>query len=292
MISQQERVVAVHQVERDDWDDARLDIRAALPEIELASRPWTDVTCVAVLAEGATNSRVVTQLREVSGGGWSGSLAFSRAAYRRRADLSVSVVATVSGVAGRVVGSSEDNWIVDLVARSPERRRELNINEVDFRDGGHEWLRPYRDAPWLVETSGDVPTVHLNAGFGGIVELLHSSGDPTEKVVRDMIAAQIAGEAWTAMFHSAVSDLEMDEEGDPQWPSGWRGWVLRSMLPDVLPDLSATDALSELHIRRAQDTGWNELQLRIQYAASRRARVAKNVGSAVSLLDRSGEGSR
>jgi hypothetical protein len=166
----------------------------------------------------------------------------------------------------------------------------LVIDEVDFRDGPHEWLRPFKDAPWLVETSGDMPTVHLNTGFEGIAELLDAGGSATEKAVRGMLAAQIAADAWTAMFHSSVSDLEVEPDGAPLWPSGWRDWVLRAMLPDVLPELSPADALLEIHSRRTDGAGWNELQSRIQYAATRRAHVARNVGAVIRVLDRPEKG--
>ncbi|AZS72696.1 hypothetical protein DDE74_18510 [Streptomyces lydicus] len=292
MVSQQDRVIAVHQVERDAWTEARFELWAELPDTELLSGRWADVTCVAVLVEGATNSRTVTRLRRSPDGTWIGSIALARGSYRGRPELSVSVVATVDGVEGRIIGVSDDNWVIDLEARRPERYRQLHINEIDFRDGGQEWLRAFKDAPWLVETSGDMPTVHLNTGFEGIAELLDSGATPMEKSVRGMLAAQIATDAWTAMFHSAVSDLEVGEDGTPQWPTGWRDWVLRSMLSDVLPELSSTDALLEIHSRRSESSGWNELQLRIQYAAARRSRVAKNLGSVVRVLDRSGEGNQ
>ncbi|MGW1886544.1 hypothetical protein [Streptomyces sp. NPDC001970] len=290
MISQQDRVVAVHQVEREGWEEARLEIRAQLPDAELSNGSWSDVVCVAVLTEGVTNHRAVTPLRLSSGAGWTGSLILARGACRDRATLSISVVATVDGVAGRTIGTSDDDWVIDLTAREPVRQRELRINEVDFRTGPQEWLRPFKDAPWLVETSGDMPTVHLNTGFEGVTDLLGSGGNPLEKAVRGMLAAQIAAEAWIAMFHSAVSDVEVEDGDVPQWPSGWRDGVLRAMLPDVLPDLSPGDALSEIHSRRTEGSGWNELQPRIQYAASRRARVAKNLGTTIRMLDRSDEG--
>ncbi|MFD4139561.1 hypothetical protein [Streptomyces sp. NPDC058572] len=290
MISQQDRVVAVHQVERDEWDEARLEIRAQLPETELADGPWSDVVCVAVLTEGSTNHRTVTRLRRSPDGGWIGGIALAHGVCRDRATLSVSVVATVHGVAGRVIGTSDEDWVIDLNAREPVRQRELHVDEVDFREGPHHWLRPFKDAPWLVETSGDMPTVYLNTGFEGVTELLGSGGSLMEKAVRGMLAAQIATEAWIAMFHSAVSDVEIESDGAPQWPIGWRDWVLRAMLPDVLPELAPADALLEIHSRRTETTGWNELQPRIQYAASRRARVAKNLGTAIRMLDRSDEG--
>ncbi|MGY5030743.1 hypothetical protein ACWC9U_07250 [Streptomyces sp. 900116325] len=291
--STQERVVALHRVERDDWESVRLGISATLPDRELADGPWTEVAVIAVLAEKATNSRTTVQLQPGPGAGsaWTGHLRFWRSAYRSRADLSVMVVATVDGVRGRVIGRAEDNWLVDLTARAPARQREMTVSEVDFH-AGPEWLRPFRDAPWLVETSGDMPTVHLNTGFDGISDLLNSGGSMLEKAVRDMLAAQIATDVWTAVFHSAVSDLEVDEYGSPQWPGGWRDAVLRGMLADVLPDHSETDALREIYARRIASSGWNELQPRINYAAVRRAKVAKNLGTAIRVLDVSQRGSK
>ncbi|GAA0906956.1 hypothetical protein [Streptomyces thermoalcalitolerans] len=284
--STQERVVALHQVERDDWESVRLGLSATLPARELAEGPWTDLSVIAVLTEKATNSRTTARLDPVEGrdGAWSGHLRFWRSSYRSRADLSVVVVATVDGVRGRMIGRAEEPWIVDLTARAPVRQREMIVNQVDFTTGP-EWLRPFRDAPWLVETSGDLPTVHLNTGFEGVSELLDSSGGPLERAVRDMLAAQIATDVWTAVFHSAVGDLEVDEHGDPQWPGGWRDAVLRGMLADVLPDHSEADALREIDARRREGAGWNELQSRINYAAGRRAKVAKNLGTAIRALD-------
>jgi hypothetical protein len=284
--STQERVVALHQAERHDWESVRLGLSATLPIEELAEGPWTEISVIAVLTERATNSRTTARLVQSAGGGdaWSGHLRFWRSAYRSRAELSVVAVATVAGVRGRVIGESEVPWVVDLTATTPTRQREMVVNEVDFVTGP-EWLRPFKDAPWIVETSGDLPTVHLNTGFEGISELINSVGSPLERAVRDMLAAQIAADVWTAVFHTLVSALEVDENRGPQWPGGWRDGVLRGMLADVLPDYSEPDALREIHLRRSESAAWNELQPRINYAAVRRAKVARNLGTAIRTLD-------
>ncbi|MFE3180873.1 hypothetical protein ACFXKR_08215 [Streptomyces violascens] len=289
VFSSQEKVVALHHVERADWESARLSLAANLPAKELANGSCEDVAVIAVLTEKATNSRTTTLLREnlVGSGEWTGQLRFWRSAYQSQAELSVMVVATVDGVAGRVIGRSKDDWLVDLAARTPVRKKELQVSEVDFRDGPHAWLHPFKDSPWFIETAGDVPTVYLNTSFDGISELLNSGGSAMEKAVRDMLAAQIATDVWTAVFHSAVSDLELDAEGAPQWPGGWRDAVLRGMLADVLPDQSGADALREIHARRIESSGWNELQPRINYAATRRAKVARNLGTAIRVLEAS-----
>ncbi|MGW6455134.1 hypothetical protein ACWF94_04280 [Streptomyces sp. NPDC055078] len=294
VFSQEERVVALDRVERDGWRTARLSITATLPEQELSEGPWSDVRVLAVLTEKATNSRTTARLDRMSGGGraWSGLLRFWRSAYHAQAELSVVAVATVGGVPGRIIGRSDEDWLVDLTARAPVRRHALRVDEVDFRDGPHEWLRPFKDSPWLIETSEDMPTVHLNTSFDGVAELLASGGGPLEKAVRDMLAAQIATDVWTAVFHSAVGDLETDAEGDPQWPGGWREAVLRGMVTDVLPDRSEADALREIHARRRESNGWSELQPRINHAAMRRARVPRHLGTAIRVLESSQRGSK
>ncbi|GGR35252.1 hypothetical protein [Streptomyces netropsis] len=291
-ISREQQTVALHEVERARWDEARFEVRVTLPEREIAEGPWEDVVCVAVLAEGATNARSVTRLAPTQQGAWTGRVHMARAMHRNRAVLTASVVATVGGVPGRVIGGTERPWYLDLAARDPRRERELNIIEVDFRDGPEQWLRPFKEAPWLVDATGDMPTVRLNTAFEGVIDLLNGSGSPVEKAMRDVVAAQIAEEAWTAMFHSAVTDLDFDEDGTPRLPSGWRGAVLRSMLPEVVPAASLESALHEVHKRRNDGQSWSEMQASIQYAAARRSKVAKGLRDAVRVLDRVDEGAR
>ncbi|MER7402357.1 hypothetical protein ABT373_07615 [Streptomyces sp. NPDC000070] len=287
-VSATERVVALHQSGRADWEEATLDLRATLPEGELGDGPWQDVVCLATLTEKATNARTTARLHPASDGSRTGSITLSRALHLRRATLSLMVIATVDGVAGRLVGSAEQDWYVDLQEATPVRQREIEIVEIDFRDGPHEGLRPYKDSPWIVETSGDMPIVYLNTtAVEGLMEVLGSrGGGPTEKVLREMTASQVAQDAWTAMFHTAVSDLDTDEDGTPVMPTGWRESVLRQMLPDVLPGRQLTDALYEINERRTKGFGWSELQTGIQYAAGRRAQISKKLTTAVRTVDR------
>ncbi|POX44209.1 hypothetical protein [Streptomyces sp. Ru72] len=287
-VSLAERVVALHQSGRAEWEEAVLDLKAALPDEELAGGPWRDVTCLAVLTEKATNARTTARLHRAPDGSLTGSIALSRTAHLRRATLSLMVVATVDGVPGRLIGSCEQDWYVDLEEATPVRQREIEIVEVDFRDGPHEWLRPFKESPWIVETSGDMPIVYLNtSAVEGLMEVLGGrGGSPAEKMLREMTASQIAQDAWTAMFHTAVSDLDVDEDGTPVMPAGWRESVLRSMLPDVLPGRQLTDALYEIDERRTKGFGWSELQTSIQYAAGRRAQITKKLTHAVRAVDR------
>ncbi|MFI8188771.1 hypothetical protein ACIF8T_08215 [Streptomyces sp. NPDC085946] len=287
-ISKPERTVALHQSGRERWDQAGLRLKASLPDRELAEGPWSDVVCLAVLSEKATNARATARLTPGADGNLHGSIDLNRACHLSRAALGLVVVATVDGVAGRVIGSAAQDWYMDLKATKPVRQREIDIVEVDFREGPHEWLRPFKESSWIVETTGDAPTVYLNTtAVEGLMEVLGGSGgSAAEKLLREVTASQIAQDAWTAMFHTAVSDLDVDEDGTPILPTGWRESVLRMMLPDVLPGRQLTDALYDINERRTKGFGWAELQTSVQYAAGRRSQIVKKLTNAVRSVDR------
>lgn len=291
-ISKTERTVALHQAGRERWDIATIRVRATLPADEISTGPWTEVRCLAVLTEKATNSRVTAQLTTTSRGAYEGYVDLARLGFLTRATLTVAFVGTVEDVAGRLIGSTPRAWYIDLRTTTPARQREIDIVEIDFRDGPEAWLRPFKDAPWIVDTSGDIPTVYLNTtAVEGFVEVLHGTGGTgAERGLRETISSQIAQETWTAMFQSAISDLELDEDGTPQMPGGWRGSVLTSMLPDVFPNLTATDALYEINQRRTKGFSWSELQTLLQYAAGRRSQISRRLTTAVRSVLRSEEG--
>ncbi|MEU4061212.1 hypothetical protein AB0F25_02085 [Streptomyces wedmorensis] len=286
-VSKPERTVALHRSGRENWEHCTLRLQATLPEPEIADGEWTDIVCLAALTEKATNARTTARLKRSSDGSWSGSIDLHRSRHLHRATLGLTVVATCDGVAGRAIGAAVQDWYVDLRGATPVRQREIEIVEEDFREGPEEWLRPYKDAPWIVDTTGEVPTVYLNTGtVDGFVEMLGGTGgSPAEKVLREVTSSQIAQDAWTAMFHTAISDLDVDDDGTPVMPTGWRESVLRMMLPDVLPGRQLTDALYDIEERRTKGFGWAELQTTVQYAAGRRSRITKKLTTAVRSVD-------
>jgi hypothetical protein len=287
-----EQVVALGSAERDDWESARLKLSATVPA--KATEPdgaWTDVSVVAVLTEKATNTRVTVRLTPRAEGGreWTGDLDVWRADHLDRAALSVHVVATVDGVPGRVIAASDKDWIVDLTAEAPLRKRELDVVELGFREGP-EWLRHFRDVPWIVDTSGELPAVHVNTDFEGITDLLGGNDSSVEGLVRDLLLAQMCTDVWTAVFHTAIGDLEIEDDGTPLFPHDWRGEVLREMLPDIVPDRPVEEALREVHQRRTGTSGWVDLQPRIHFAATRRAEVPKALSTTIRGLGRLHQG--
>lgn len=290
-VSKTERTVALHQSGKEHWHAATLRLEAKLPTKEISEGPWEDVQCLAVLTESATNTRTVTSLSDGAGGSYRGSIELARSAHLARATLSLAVVGTYDEIPGRLIGSTDRHWYVDLKADTPTRQREIEIVEIDFRDGAETWLRQFKDAPWLVDTSGETPKVLLNtSAVEGFTDILNSTGGPAgERALRETMSSQIAQDAWTAMFHTAIASLELDEDGTPQVPSGWRGSVLTSMLPDVFPDRTPTDALYEINQRRTEGYSWSELQTRLQYAAGKRSQVPKRLTTAIRSVRRAAE---
>ncbi|GGQ21039.1 hypothetical protein [Streptomyces virginiae] len=283
-----EQVVALGMAERDDWHTARLSVTATVPsrEIEAEGR-WSDVAVIAVLTEGGTNTRVVGRLEPCVTGGreWTGEVEINRDDHLDRAALVVHVVAAVQGVAGRVIGSTEQEWWIDVASDVPLRDRQLDVTTVSFARGA-EWLRSFRDAPWIVDTSGRMPAVRLNSDFEGFAALVQDPGSKMESMVSEILLAQMCADVWTAVFHTAIGDLEIEDDGSPLFPPDWRGAVLREMLPDIVPGRSVEHALREVHTRRTGSGSWTDLQPRIQYAAARRAEIPRALASTVRDIER------
>ncbi|MFD8706692.1 hypothetical protein ACFV1W_29515 [Kitasatospora sp. NPDC059648] len=295
-LSTVERVVALGPDEdRPDWTQARLRLSASLPAKAVDSGgPWQHVKAVAVLTERATNTRTAVELSPVSNDGRerSAELYLHRSDLLDRASLAVHVVATVDGIPGRVIATSDAEWFVDVIEAAPSLARELEVKLVGFSSGASR-LQRFKDSPWLVDTTGRIPVVRVNTDFDGLGDLLGADGGTgAEKTVRELLLAQICSEVWTAVFHSAVGDLEVEEDGTPLFPHGWQGEVLRDMLPDIYPDREPEHALREVHAARtgASANGWGDLQTRIHFAASRRAGVPRTLSTTIRDLERLSQG--
>lgn len=286
--STQQQAVALGVAGHTDWVSATIGLSATLPPgANAPDAAWTDLRVLAVLTDGETNVRTSVDLARDTEDGrdWSGFLELFRDDHLGRASFTVHAVGTVDGVRGRSITEADRSWIVDTVSDEPVRGLRLEIRKAPFGKSSREWLQAYADAPWIVDTSARVPTVFVNTDVEGVIELLDSSGSGVDGKVRDLLVAQMATDAWTAVFHGALGDLEVASDGGPVFPTDWQGEVLREMLPDVFPGVHVEEALRQVHRRRTGDSGWVELQTRIHYAAVRRAEATKAVAYAVRGLE-------
>jgi hypothetical protein len=287
MLSSTQRVVALHQVERENWRTAELSVEIRAPEHELGLGPWRDIACVAVLSERRTNTRTVVPLRMQRPGEWQGEIQLHRDHHRGRAELTGQVISTVDGVPGRVIGTVQDRWTVDLQATAPARRDEIKARWLDFRDERNPQLHPFKNDPWTVEAAGDEPVLYLNRGFDGLEPLLN--GDRTsDRPAREAVAAQVAVDVWMVLFNAAAYHAEADEDV-PGWPGGWREATLRRMLPAVFPERSPNDALVEVVNRRRSGDGGGDLQTRLLNAAAKQARMPRYLGGLLRTINRTGQ---
>ncbi|MFD0851221.1 hypothetical protein ACFQ07_03275 [Actinomadura adrarensis] len=290
MISAQQRMVALHQVEREHWETARLSVRLCAPRRELESGPWSEESCFAVLSERRTNVRTTSRLREDEPGVWTGDVVIHRDRHVGRVQLSGHVVANVNGTAGRQIGTAGETWTVDLEARTPVKNNTVRTVWADFGDERYARLRPFSSDPWTVESVGDEPVLYLNKGFEGLAALLESTRS-ADRAARDAVSAQIAQDVWTVLFNAAVYAIDF-ESGSPDWPGGWHEAILKRLLADVFPDRSAEDALTELANRRKTGDGGGDLQSRLLHAAAKQARLPRNLGAFIRTARKTGQESQ
>ncbi|KMO99775.1 hypothetical protein [Streptomyces roseus] len=286
--STQQQAVALGIAGHTDWVSAEIAVSATLPPgANAPDAPWSDLRVLAVLTDGETNVRTSVDLTlDVEGGrDWSGALKVFRDDHLGRAYVAVYAVGTVDGVRGRSIAETDRSWIIDTASDEPVRGLQLEVQKASFKKSSREWLQAYADAPWVVDTSARVPTVFVNTDVEGVIDLLDSNGSGVESKVRDLLVAQMSTDVWTAVFHSAIGDLEVEPGGRPVFPTDWQGEVLREMLPDVIPGVHVEEALRQVHRRRTGESGWVELQTRIHYAAVRRADATKALAFAIRSLE-------
>ncbi|WP_431959255.1 hypothetical protein [Actinacidiphila sp. bgisy160] len=286
--STQQQAVALGVAGHTDWVSATVALSATLPPgANAPDAPWADLCVLAVLTDGETNVRTSASLRldAEDGRDWSGSLEVFRDDHMARASLAVYAVGTVDGVRGRSIAETDRSWVIDTVSDEPVRGLQLEVQKASFKRSSREWLQAYADAPWIVDASARVPSVFVNTDVEGVIDLLDSNGSGVDSKVRDLLVAQMATDVWTAVFHGAIGDLEVEPGGGPVFPTDWQGEVLREMLPDVIPGVRVEEALRQVHRRRTGDSGWVELQTRIHYAAVRRADATKALSFVIRSLE-------
>ncbi|MFF4269145.1 hypothetical protein [Streptomyces sp. NPDC001536] len=286
--STQQQAVALGIAGHTDWVSATIGLSATLPPgANAPDAAWSDLRVLAVLTDGETNVRTSVDLTRDAGGDldWSGSLKVCRDDHLGRASLAVHAVGTVDGVRGRSIAETSRSWTIDTVSDEPVSGLRLDVQKASFKNSSRESLRACADAPWIVDASARVPTVFVNTDVEGVLGLLDSNGSGVESKVRDLLVAQMATDIWTAVFHGAIGDLEVEPGGGPIFPTDWQGEVLREMLPDVIPGVHVEEALRQVHRRRTGESGWVELQTRIHYAAVRRADAGRALAYAIRSLE-------
>ncbi|WP_438487271.1 hypothetical protein [Streptomyces sp. S186] len=283
-VSDQEHVIALHEV-KGDWNEIRVKVTVTADGAELTGGPWNAVACVAVVRNRRTKIRHTFPLQPDGSGRWTGQVELRRGEHIGRCEIDAWIVAEVGGEYGRLIGRAKDVWHADFEALAPTRQRSIKMVWKDFTDEANPDLNDFRDDPWLLDGQADEPVLYLNSAVEGLRAVLDKAVAPEQKVVREIMASQIAAEAWVAMFNAATYAVET-EDGEAQWPGGWHEDVLRRMLPDMFPDRAPGEALAELVERRTEGEGGGDLQRRLMHTATLQSRKPKAVTNALKTLGR------
>lgn len=284
-INDRAQVVALEDIDETNqrWSEIRLNVSVSADAAELAADPWENPQCVVVLANRRTNVYQAFPLYLQSDGKWAGDVELRREEHVGRSQLTARIVASVGGVEGRLIGTSEASWDVDFEAKVPATERSVKMRWVDFAEQEH--LKEYRDDPWLLDSEASEPVLLLNSSVDGLRGVLENAASAEQKLVREIMASQVASESWSAMFNAAVYACDMID-GEPQWPGGWHEDVLRRMIPDLYPDLSPEEALIELVEARSQGENGSDLQRRLMHGSGVQSRKPRKVSTALRDLRR------
>ncbi|NUK07542.1 hypothetical protein HRW18_05835 [Streptomyces lunaelactis] len=282
LISDEERVIALHEIKR-DWDEIRVKVSVSVDADELTAGVWTSPECMATVRNRKTNVRLTFPLHYDGGGIWSGEVELRRGEHVGRCEIDAWIVAEVKGVEGRLIGRAENRWSADFEAKQPTRQRSIKMVWKDFAN--HSFLNEFRDDPWMLDAEAGEPVLYLNSSLEGFRAVLGNPSGADQKLVREVMATQIASEAWTAMFNTALYACAV-ERGEPQWPGGWQEYVLRRMLPDFFPEISPDEALVELVGRRVSGESGSDLHARLMHSATLNSKKQKTVANTVRTLAR------
>lgn len=274
-VSEADRRIALHLVNRTDWRTVRLALHVTAPRHELELGPWFKTAFVATVSERRTNVHTAVKLTMEQPGEWIGEVELHRDDHIGRVQVSGHLVATVDDVPGRVIATVARPWTVDFQASAPTQRESIATRWVNFAEDSQ--LNRYRDDPWAVTTTDEAPVLNLNSGFDGLRAVLEST-KTADRPARELLASQIAVSLWTVLFNEAIRYVESAE-----WPDGWRGSVLRCMMPELFPDRSPDDALREVANGEVAD-----LHTRVLHAATRQARVPRHLGVFIRSLQKIG----
>ncbi|MEV4161418.1 hypothetical protein [Nonomuraea dietziae] len=276
------------------WEEAIIEVAVTGPERELTGRqPWEKPAVTLQLNCGATNSRqAVTLNRDPHASArWTGSIELDREDWYGRGTLRTFVHARVEGLDNRIIGSADD-WSISFNDLPPSPvNGSITVTWVDFAsDEARPYLKQFTHVPYYLRLDPDDPTLFLNRGFEGLEALLvdRKHRPRPEKALHDSTRANIASDAWFAMFAAALEAVETDpESGLPDFPSeGWREVVLKTLLARIYPDLSPYDALVAAVAARNSEEGSGDLFERLIPAASGQVRLPQLLRSGILLLEK------
>ena len=288
--------IAFRDLDADHWEEAMIDVTVTAPASELSGNAgWEDPAAVIQMICSHSNTRRAMPLAADphTPARWYGTVILTRDDWYGRATMRAVVPATVDGVAHRVIGASE-TWALSFDDLPPSPvHGSIAVQWVDFANDSERGLKPFKDDPHHLSLDPDAPALYLNSGFEGLEALLgdRKRRPRAEQAMHDSTRVNIAGDAWTAMFVTALDAVETDPDtGMPEWPAEeWRVVVLKTLFPRIYPDLGPDDALVEATAARRSGDGSGELLERLLPAAARQVGTSGLLRRGIALLEKNAE---
>lgn len=194
------------------WTVLTLVVRVTVPRDTGVAEP---ASVTALVTSTPTRTRLPAVLAPVGDGSWIGEVRVPRALVAGSAELVADAVATVDGRV-RLIGRTEPwTFVVDGgVAPSPPGAPPFPMTWVDFAAPDAPTLvRRVPDAPAVMDPAR--PMLYLNDGVEGLRGLLHADTARGERRrARDLVGAEVARTALTALVRVAVTEVQA-ADGEP-----------------------------------------------------------------------------
>jgi|GEM_PF-1092243 len=236
------QLVYLHDVDKDDWEEAEFEAGVTLPAEELARFEEDGNVNVLLTVEcSRTLYREVVPLHRSRSetNRWSGVLTVAKQNFRGAATVTAVVAGKAFNRNDRFVGRSTE-WTLQI--DEPEIRPmtgTMKVRWMDFErpEQGLGFLKDYKDHEFFTDMQSEVPTLYLNKSeaFDGLPALLDDRRRRKEdRPLHDAERISVARSVWMGLINTAIASIRHDEEGMPDWPlETWKRLVLKRFLHRV-----------------------------------------------------------
>ena len=239
---------------RKGWRKLRVGVEVQADESEIAQlvEESGEPTVTVVVFCRSTNLRQAIQLQLVRDTAyrWAGVVEVDRANAAGRLEIRAVVSGVAAKRAHRVLKSAQP-WVVYLEHPPPRPAIDgpIDVQWKSFPAAKDlPGLRSYPTEPFYADLDAPVPVLYLNRDIDGFYELLQDvPSTRPERAVYHTERIGIASSVWMALLNASAAAVEApDGDEDPSLPAGWRGGVLKAMLPRVYPGSSMPEALRRI----------------------------------------------
>lgn len=271
-VDAESRTIALYASGRSNWREAELFVRVEVPLQELKVKGLDDAaTHVLVRMNCARTNLRSGQLLALKNGVAEVRLSMRKEHVIDKATLEGFVIRDAEDGFARILREAEPWEISFSESQSqsnlprPSRpgglRQFIDISWQDFRDPQviSGALTPFAREAYFFDVEAETPTLYLNRGIEGYHSLLAAhdaaSGSRTENVFRELEFKRVSLGVWLALCFEAISCIVEDENRELAIPDGWRGEILKLILPRIFPGESLDSAYQKVvALRRESGT--------------------------------------